>query len=516
MYMINARRQLPENGRYCAYLRKSREEMKQEELYGGDVLAKHSQLLEMAAASHDHAILHVFREVVSGETISDRPEMRELIRAVNEGEYDGVYVVAVDRLSRGNQQDQGVVCSLLKSSGAFVVTPSGYYDPLNIQDMDSIRFQLFNSQGEFLAYCRRMHDALAIAVLNGQYLGTFCPYGYTKTALPNGFRTLVPNGDADTVRMIFELYADGMSAYGIADKLTDMGIAPPRGEPGDAWPPSTVLTILDNEVYIGVSVWGKHKKKRLFSTDALENKSRRYKAKDYIRGEGPWEPLVSRELWGAVQERRSRSIPVKRDGSLTNIFAGIMFCGECGKRIAVGRNHTGRRLMHQNNRGACHQKGSYEDEFLDFFCDALKAVLEDYEVAACDDSDVKERAQMREAVDNLERQLATLAKRDKKLITMRADEGLTAEEFAEARAEIRQLKDEAQARLDRAREVLGREVNVEQLSLSIHRAIDMLKDDSVPAEAKNEFLRTFIERIEYWNESVRGHNDRLRVDIVFR
>ena len=49
---------------------------------------------------------NIFREVVSGDTIADRPEMQKLLERVESGNRGGVIAMEVERLARGNTIDQ--------------------------------------------------------------------------------------------------------------------------------------------------------------------------------------------------------------------------------------------------------------------------------------------------------------------------------------------------------------------------------------------------------------------------
>lgn len=83
-----------------------------------------------------------------------------------------------------------------------------------------------------------------------------------------------------------------------------------------------------NQVYIGNMVH--------FRTGTQNFKSKKMIWKpedDWVVVEGTHEALVDAETFWTVQER----IKVKQPGkkrSENNIFRGIMFCGECGKRMA--------------------------------------------------------------------------------------------------------------------------------------------------------------------------------------
>ena len=90
----------------CIYLRKSRADREAEERGEGETLARHERiLLDLAKRSRYH-IGAIYKEVVSGETISARPVMQQLLQEVESGMWDGVLVVEIERLARGDSIDQ--------------------------------------------------------------------------------------------------------------------------------------------------------------------------------------------------------------------------------------------------------------------------------------------------------------------------------------------------------------------------------------------------------------------------
>lgn len=90
---------------YLIYLRKSRAD-KEAELRGeGETLARHENaLLELAKRKH-LPIGDIYREVVSGDTIASRPMMKKLLSEVEQDIWDGVLVMEVERLARGDTID---------------------------------------------------------------------------------------------------------------------------------------------------------------------------------------------------------------------------------------------------------------------------------------------------------------------------------------------------------------------------------------------------------------------------
>ena len=107
------------------YLRKSRME---EGMDTEEVLAKHRKALAEYAAAHGVHIIETYYEVVSGESLYARPEMLRLLEDVEDGKYDAVLVMDLDRLSRGRMKDQGIILDAFRESGTLIITPEKTYD----------------------------------------------------------------------------------------------------------------------------------------------------------------------------------------------------------------------------------------------------------------------------------------------------------------------------------------------------------------------------------------------------
>ena len=127
------------------YLRKSRLDL---ELEGQEeTLARHERILVDYCNRSGLSIAKIYKEVVSGEDIENRPIVQQLLRDVQEGLYEGVVVVELERLSRGNQIDQVEIAETFKRSNTKIYTLNKVYD-LSSEDSfdeDFFEFGLFMS-----------------------------------------------------------------------------------------------------------------------------------------------------------------------------------------------------------------------------------------------------------------------------------------------------------------------------------------------------------------------------------
>lgn len=88
--------------KYAMYLRKSRKDLELEQLGDGETLSRHLKILEELAKKFKIVIADedIYKEVLSGESISARPQMQKLLKKVEQGYYKGVLVVEIERLAR--------------------------------------------------------------------------------------------------------------------------------------------------------------------------------------------------------------------------------------------------------------------------------------------------------------------------------------------------------------------------------------------------------------------------------
>ena len=191
---------------YLIYLRKSRKDRELELQTGNfDTLQRHRDTLLALARQRGYTIAHIYEEVVSGDTVAERPEMQKLLAAVETGEYAGVLVMEIPRLARGNTRDQGMVAETFQYSNTRIITPDKVYDPADEADEEYFEFGLFMSRREYKAINRRLQRGRMASLTEGKYIAGTAPYGYRRVRIPHqrGFTLEIVPEAAETVREIF-------------------------------------------------------------------------------------------------------------------------------------------------------------------------------------------------------------------------------------------------------------------------------------------------------------------------
>lgn len=322
---------------FCMYLRKSRVDYEAERTSHVDTLSRHYDILSDLAIRNHHVIGYVYREVVSGDTIQDRPQVQQMIADIIAGKWEGVYVTEIERLARGDTADQGTIQRVFMISGALIVTPSQIYDSRNnATDELSLEFRLFLARQELKATTRRQQAGRERSLAEGKFLGSRAAYGYRKYKIPNqrGYSLSIHEEEANVVRQIYDWYLNGMDGdpmglKAIASRLTDMGVPP--GENAKVWAASRIHRLLTNPVYIGKIRWGYDKLEKQLSLSGYDKK--RVIHNDCELRDGIHPAIISDDVFEAVQKKLhgyDKHLPVHKGAKLSNPLAGLVICGECG------------------------------------------------------------------------------------------------------------------------------------------------------------------------------------------
>lgn len=322
---------LDPNGIYDAYLRKSRADMELERLKKFDTLKQHEKFLKDRAKQLGIKIRNTYKEVVSGESIQDRPEIQKLLKEVETGTVDGILVVEVERLTRGDAKDQGIVSQTLKYSNTKVITLNKIYDPNSEEDEEYFEFGLFMSRREYKTINRRMQRGRMANILDGKYCASEPPFGYRKVKLKQakGF-TLEPiPEEASVVKEMFKKRANGLGHDIICNWLNTLDFKPKKS---DVWTPATIKGMLSNPIYLGKIRWNSNKtEKKLVNGQIV--KTRKRNNSDIILVEGLHEAIVDQETFDIVQKIKPKNASTKRGMELQNPLATILKCAYCGRSM---------------------------------------------------------------------------------------------------------------------------------------------------------------------------------------
>lgn len=515
-------------GNYCAYLRKSRKDLEAEARGEGETLARHEHILLDLAHRMNISLEAIYKEVVSGETISARPVMQQLLREVEEGVWTGVLVVEIERLARGDTRDQGYVAEAFTYSDTKIITPLKTYDPADPSDQEYFEFNLFMSRREYKTINRRLETGRHQSFLEGKFLGNVAPYGWERYKLERqkGFSLRPHPQEGKYLVMMYDLVAYGsdgipMGPDQVANLFNSMGV-PSRT--GSGWTGATIRGIIGNEHNIGLVRRGYRKTVKKMQNGHIVKL--RPLQKNYELSDGLHDGQVSEEVFRLANENiHSSAPPVNRDYTVKNPLAGLIVCSCCG---------------HAMRRRPTHVKAAYDFLYCPYGCktigaplylvenavlDMLKGWTEKYQLqrTAHDDRGSQELIQAKLLIlSEKEDALEKLKKQRGSLYDLLEQRIYTTEVFLTRQKDLSEREKTLMEELSRLRDEIEYERKIESERMNFIPKCKKLVDnyEFLSVQEKNRFLKELIDRIVYTkterNQRGRGSTANFTLEIYPR
>lgn len=500
---------------YLIYLRKSRQDNEYETVE--EVLHRHeTQLQEFAIRELGYRIPeeNIYREVVSGETIEDRPQVKAMFDRMQDSNVKGVLVIEPQRLTRGDLYECGVVVHTFRYSHTLVMTPTKTY---NIEDKyDRKFFEMELTRGnDYLEYTKEiLARGREHSIHEGNYIASIPPYGYQRVKIGKDHTLVIDPAEAEMVRLIYHLYVDeGLGAQSICNRLNDLGA---KTRTGGRFLPTSIRTILTNEVYIGMVTWGRKPVIKTMQDGKVIKK--RIRKKDYELVKGKHEPIISEELFNRAQERKGQVTREAVNTDLKNIYAGLIKCRKCGGAIAM-RVHRKNGVRTRADRYYCRsgihcsQIGADVEIVNAAILKALQGYLEDFRVKI-ENKDAALLETQQRVLANLKKELDALDDRQEQLYDF-LEKGLyTPEVFLIRNDKLKAERADLENAIKNAEQNMPSVQEYEQKYFSLSQALSAIDDPNISPKIKNRLLKDVIEVIYYdKNERDIPHKSRGAVDL---
>ena len=293
-------------------------------------------------------------EGITGTSVKKRKNFLRMMEDAKNGMFSLILTREVSRFAR-NTVDTLQETRKLKSYGVEV-----YFTEDNIRTSDDtdgeLRLTLMATlaQNESKKTSVRVKAGQKISFENGVLYGNRNILGYDRVG-----RELVVNPEqAETVKMIFNMYHDGMGCKQIAYELEKRGRITSTGL--THWQPGTISRLLRNSFYCGKIVYRKQ-----YVPNYLEQKKiNNYDEVEKIEIMGKHEPIISEELFNDCQRRLDAKTVNRLRGKHAinppkSAYARILKC-QCGSnferrkwhKYKDGRIRYGFECYKQKNHGS--------------------------------------------------------------------------------------------------------------------------------------------------------------------
>ena len=486
------------------YLRKSRSD--DPTLTVEEVLAKHEAILDEWSEKNLGGIVpeeNKYREVVSGETLKERPEINKVIKRIESPKIKAIQIVEPQRLTRGDLEDIGRIMKLLKHTNTLVITPNRIYNLHDDYDWDALERELKRGN-EFLEYTKKiLNRGRLLSVSQGNYIGNTPPYGYRKEFVMEGKKKcpiLVPNKDeAEVVRMMFDLYVnEDMGCWNICKKFDEMGIKPPKG---DHWSANAMTKMLENIHYIGKVKWNHRKTITIVEDGEFVQTRPVAKIGEYLVYDGKHEAIVSEELFNAAQAKKGKNARLKPNTKIRNPLAGLLWC-KCGRAMSLRtyKAHNAQPRLLCDGQAYCKTGSCTYDEMIVRVEEILKNCISDFEVRLKSDEGDSAKLHAR-LIKNLEKKKKELEAKELAQWETQSHpdpaQRMPQHIFQQLNEKLLKEKEEVQQALCKAYESMPEPVDYEEKIKMFQDALDALQNPDASAAEKNKLLKACIERIEY-------------------
>ena len=405
---------------------------------------------EKISANKEWALVGIYAdEGITGTKTNKRDEFLRMIDDCMNGLVDIVITKSVSRFSR-NLVDVLSYTRMLKAKGVTVIFEKENIDTSTMESEMQLSLISALAQNEVESLSQNVSLGVQMKMSRGELMGFNGCLGYDYH--PEDKSISINEQEADTVRMIYDLYVQGYGAYTIAKELTRLGKVNKKGKV--KWTDSGIRGILKNEKYKGDLLMGKTYTVDPISKRRLDNRGESNKY--YTRNHH--EPIVSEEIWNKAQEIRESRYHTNEnvsDAARTKFarkyaFSSMCQCGFCGTNLTRRSHHQDtqhkkpvwkcRTAANKGIENCPHSKAIdeviIENAFLEMFQllaenfdDVLESVLSSLEDTISKDDST-------EKLKRVEKEISALEKKRKKLTDMYLDDKISKEAYDDKYSEL--------------------------------------------------------------------------------
>ena len=242
---------------------------------------------------------------ISAKTGNYRPEFERLKEDIKSKKINTIIALKQDRITR-SIFDWEELMRFLEENDAYLDCVNDDINTTNANGKMVSRILMSVSQQEIERTSERTKVGLAGAIKQG-HIPHQAPLGYKH----ENKKLVIDHLTKDVVIRIFELYHKGMSYQKISTLFNKEQVLGKTN-----WRDSSIVAILENEIYKGDFVHGKRTKHPTYYENVVE-------------------PIVSKEMWEECQVQKKKNSK-SYQGTLTYLFLQKLRCPKCN-RILGGK-----------------------------------------------------------------------------------------------------------------------------------------------------------------------------------
>ena len=287
------------------YMRVSTEDQARE----GFSLPEQKERLESFCKFKGYEIVDYYEDAgISAKTGNHRPEFERLKDDIKAKKINTIIALKLDRITRSIYDWENLM-TFLDENNAYLDCVNDEINTTSANGKMISRLLMSVSQNEIERTSERTKVGLAGAIKCG-HIPHIAPLGYKH----ENKKLVIDYSTKDIVVRIFDLYYNGYSYQKISNLFNEEKVLGKEN-----WRDSTIVTILENEIYKGDFIHGKRTKHPTYYEDVVE-------------------PIISKEMWADCQaQKKKNSRNYQR--TLTYLYLQKLKCPKCS-RILGGKATT--------------------------------------------------------------------------------------------------------------------------------------------------------------------------------
>ncbi len=434
---------------------------------------------ERFAAAHDLKIIHVYADRAQTGRNDNREQFQLMLSDAANKKFDALIVWKTDRIGR-NKEEIALNKYHLKKNGVKI-----YYVAEMIPDTPEGIILEAVIEGMAAYYSEQLSQNIKrgqrASAAKAQCIGGNRPLGYL-TGPDKKF--IIDPETAATVKLVFDLYAQGQTISQIVRELNARGHRTLKGKP---FTHNSLRTMLKNEKYIGI-----------------------YTYKDEIRLENAIPPIIDTETFYKVQEmlKYNQRMAAHKNAKTVYLLTGKLFCGKCNAMMVgvSGTSETGNRhhyyYCHNHRKKLCNKKPVrqvwIENLVLEYIINLVKdeEIIEfiaenTYQYYLKQNTETSYTESLKKALLDVEKSIANLVRA--------IEQGIINEATKNRMDELEEQKDEIKVALAEARlkENLG--LNKEHILYFLYQFTNM---DYTDIECQKRLIKTFLNSVFVYDDKI--------------
>lgn len=317
----------------------------------------------------NYRLVQIYTDEVRSGLSDERPGFLQMIDDAEKERYQAIIVHKLDRFSR-DRYDSALYKRKLKKCGVRLLS---VLERLDDSPESIILESVLEGMAEYYSknLARETFKGLKENALQCLHNGGTPPLGYNVN--PQSKKYEINEYEAETVRIIFDMYLNDYGYFDIIGSLNAAGRKTKRGKP---FGKNSIYELLRNEKYTGTYIYNRIENRRKNGNNSHSLKS----TNDVIRIKDGMPRIIEENQFIKVKEKmeKNRRMSGRYKNKYVYPLSGLIVCGHCGasycgeRRRAKGHDYFYYICSNKKNHGQCAAK----DIRKDFLEDVVKKTIE--------------------------------------------------------------------------------------------------------------------------------------------